>query len=1196
MDDGIYIIKRGRDYTLGPQKSALIHAYNDHYRQFYITGSSPAGVFGDPNSNLEIYVYLQGWADWPHYKFVQPDQMTYLLAHWEDGIDIFGFPSPGVTSGTITNVAVCVYMQGRGRPVNWIYYTKYGEQLTKATYGSLTTWRYVYDWNILNMPKNPYTGVSWTWADLASGEFKAGVDLRRAFTSDWSVPNTSSDPWEYYGKDDRLNILGSAVRYIKAIITYIDNGEEKTIELWPNQDISIGTRTRKLKNQKCLVPMIGNILDGSFIESLGDLSVSYNDTYGTDWQSTAYSYAGIRLVNKTAVESGTYKIIINYTTFTNGTNYVVTAYPYIIINGITYYDTTGQALAENATGSYSYNWLINPVTGVEWTANDLDGITEFGLKFKKTSAQGYCNGITLSSMRFRYYKIATGSTEYACTHGPLIFNPVNIWKLTHDYRPAFTAGLTTSIGGLVSRYASDIDVTLPSFSIPGSITVSAEWNCFSSYAAYAKLFIEFNGNRYYASTKAFGNDPTIFQEDVHSWDVSPATGSAWTFEEFSAIRFGIEVSRSNTNHFTLFLLNKLDAQITWQEIAGDTVQYQKLDTCDHPLEAIKYAQTPKIKSNELVFYILPGNFIPERTEMILMCGGKPAFRGLIWTLEEQYSGEIRVTAKSQQVLLENRYMPHFFYYSRNNLFDEAYKINDLFSDDLPFRPYSIHLSRYIMPWPFYYQWWTGEGGQNHLGTTEIIFLAGGVELIQAHECNLGIFFLLNSLPAYGQYESDIIPGIAPIIENRAKFLTNHDPTTNSETDFDEAPDFASHYVSGHGTIFYPDMVGSVRRFQKGVSGSLNLDEYSIIGNDLQLPHYSGAYMPLFDHAFDTHIRPGTNDLGDKILSVPYLFGQKNFADSISDFLVSLGQEPRFRICLQDGNVYMDLATEICKQTNKIYRDIIDNCEVTKTISDDPIPNCVFGCQKVPRLSVNWNQSKCWITKIDTNSTRDGEDLQEWLDLQMPIENAAYSVKIYNSEEWFLETGDKISVQAEDEQVLTEVRVREISISGGNTNLKCGVKIANLDEKFGEWRLKKGSLDTDNLVRKVSFEANGTTCTKSFVVYAADYVDGGWKCRVSISWEVHVDEGYTAVYPLISFAQLKLNGRIVPPGRIMNTNSKPSSGSITIDITGMCNTSESSNITNTIIITIANGLNESHYYHKISGDILQYRRVEGIINA
>ena len=117
MDDGLYLIKRSRNLTLGPVKTALLHAYNDHYLQFYIHGNSPAGTFGDPNSNVTIGYGSGGWSDWDHYRFVQPDQMNYLLAHWEDGIDIFGFPDPGVSSGTITNVAIWIYLQGKGRSV-----------------------------------------------------------------------------------------------------------------------------------------------------------------------------------------------------------------------------------------------------------------------------------------------------------------------------------------------------------------------------------------------------------------------------------------------------------------------------------------------------------------------------------------------------------------------------------------------------------------------------------------------------------------------------------------------------------------------------------------------------------------------------------------------------------------------------------------------------------------------------------------------------------------------------------------------------------------------------------------------------------------------------------------------------------------------------------------------------------------------
>jgi len=395
-------------------------------------------------------------------------------------------------------------------------------------------------------------------------------------------------------------------------------------------------------------------------------------------------------------------------------------------------------------------------------------------------------------------------------------------------------------------------------------------------------------------------------------------------------------------------------------------------------------------------------------------------------------------------------------------------------------------------------------------------------------------------------------------------------------------------VAGHGTIFSPDLVGSVRRFQPGDTD--NLDQYEVSGNDIVLPHYSGAFMPLFDHAFDTHLRPGTNDLGEKLLSVPYTFGEKDFSTSFSDFFNRLGQEIRFRNSLSDGMVYMDAAVEIARYTHLKFIHGKNNCIVKKNLPSDPPLNAVTSNGQV---ATSWKRSLThWIAKHIQNPSRDGVDMQEWLDALLTDDPTIYDITQYG-EELLLDPGDYIEVQAEDD-ALVSCRAQKIIIGGRKTKIAAGRRLAALDELFGEWRLVNGSVDIDHQIQEQSFSFTGTGGTQTFVVRAADYQDGGWKCRVSVRWSIEVDSGYTADIPAaIRALRLTLNGKVIPPGRIVvSTNS----GGAEIVITDYCSVSASTDTTNTLVVALANGINQTHYRHKITGSIAQFRRLEAIDNA
>ncbi len=145
---------------------------------------------------------------------------------------------------------------------------------------------------------------------------------------------------------------------------------------------------------------------------------------------------------------------------------------------------------------------------------------------------------------------------------------------------------------------------------------------------------------------------------------------------------------------------------------------------------------------------------------------------------------------------------------------------------------------------------------------------------------------------------------------------------------------------------------------------------------------------------------------------------------------------------------------------------------------------------------------------------------------------------------------------------------------------------------------KGSTDadTDMPVQEQEIDLGDADGSQTFTIKAEEYEIGSWKCKLEINWDLDVDEGYTADLagaPLGMFLVVKLNTKVLPPGRVQ---ARGSSGSIEIDITDFCTCSTSSDQTNTVAIKLWRAVSSTHYRHKITGAITQYRRLEAVDNA
>lgn len=716
---------------------------------------------------------------------------------------------------------------------------------------------------------------------------------------------------------------------------------------------------------------------------------------------------------------------------------------------------------------------------------------------------------------------------------------------------------------------------------------------------YWRIFINIDGTRYYSDKYTLVGNPGLEKTQACSWDINPATSAAWTYDDFQGIKYGVEVTRHDAYDLVIFRPYSLYADIDYQAIVGPkAVIYHQVPAIDSTVSITKNSNTPKFKADELRCTLPVGYYLPERTEVVYYVEGSQVFHGFIWQADQRSNKETKILGKAMSHALACRYIPNFFYHARNSRWTSVYTIADLFSDDVPIYPNQENWMIYDCGNTAYIRNYDLGGDTTTQGVNPAIYMLWGTY------SNIGLFFILNSMLPYGYAgENGYYRDVAGLSYNRAKFLMSHNPSVIPKVEnvgncIIDTPTWSG--IPGWTEIVIHsdteptnvhDWVGAVKRFRQGAIADLSVDEYAYSGNDLAINHYPGVFMVLLDHALDTFIRPGRFDLEDKFLAVPYVFDGA-YSDAFSDFFSRLGQEVRFRNS-SNGYVYMDVASELGNAASMEFLDG-KNATVTKSVRD-PQPNAVLGNEFQPGLSTDWLPARTWLTLIEPTQ-RSGEDLQEWLDLRRDEDKSTWTVKTQRKL-WHIQPGDYVYAQAHG-QGLENVRIRKAVITNAGTTLTCGKRISDLSEEWGQWRSVNGSTDadTDMPVQDQAIDLGDCDGSQTFVIKAEEYEIGSWKCKLTVDWSLDVDEGYTADIasaPLGMFLVVQVNSKVVPPGRIL---SKGNSGSVEIDITEFCTCSTSADQTNTVALKLWRGVTSTHYRHKISGNITQYRRLEAVDNA
>jgi hypothetical protein len=688
---------------------------------------------------------------------------------------------------------------------------------------------------------------------------------------------------------------------------------------------------------------------------------------------------------------------------------------------------------------------------------------------------------------------------------------------------------------------------------------------------------------YYFDTPQLIGDPFHVEYIVKTWTTNPATGLAWTYDDLASMKFGAVLRNGNTSgvrYTAMGHINKLLLYVRYYEAtAASGPTYTKLPM----IRLISYYQFPDpLTSPEELRFATSIN-LPERTEIALYNEGTQKFHGIVTGIEEVNKGSAReytVTAKSQAVMLQYRYIPMYSYSPILDTFDEVLTIRDQFSADIPVYPFAQN---------------TGRQYFGNMG----VWQTQGLEVSQTHQSRLGILWLINSLvpPGTGTVYNNVVakyPGLAGKISGRAAFSTNHCPAPcpNGFTDIvlsGLAPPAWTEYTVGDWQTA-SDYIGGVHRLAKGkCKDLLKPGECFIDGQDFYV-HAGGlpdVLMVCVDGLFDTFLRPGEWELADYFLNVANTF-QGQASQAMAGFFVALGQEVRCRNH-EDGYVYIDAATEISKgSASAPTRQFVDkrNCSVkVRDLSDGFQPNATMASSGsgITQVETDWKKpAGLWTNKIMFESSRSDADLRDYLEILHTYDKTEYDVT-YPEEDYVPERGDWISVTPFHDAPRS-VRIRSIVIKEGTTKIVAGANPNTINAKFGEWRDALGTVDLTRKFQAKEFSFTGAgPKTSSFIVYKEKCVD--WSCRLSVSIATEDD---TTERELI--LRVLINGLVISPGRWVISEL---SNSIELDITDFCNKSIIADTTNAIVVYLHGG---SAAHHTTSCRVEQFKTLKELSNA
>lgn len=364
------------------------------------------------------------------------------------------------------------------------------------------------------------------------------------------------------------------------------------------------------------------------------------------------------------------------------------------------------------------------------------------------------------------------------------------------------------------------------------------------------------------------------------------------------------------------------------------------------------------------------------------------------------------------------------------------------------------------------------------------------------------------------------------------------------------------------------------------------NKYYRTADDLWVRLGDGSYCPnafivAAANAFDTKIRLGSIDIGAYVNTADFsLLGQA--VSQLEDLFSKAGREVQF-LPHHDGYVYLNLAETIARgNASAPVKSYVDgkNCKVLLVDQLEPDYQAVLGvnsgdASQVPLVVTDWGwNDRPWIFGLHDYSGPSADMLAE---IQAKIDNNLKSFKITSYDiDYHLRVGDYVAVTHPDLGTFVQ-RVQQWDFDGQKQVITTGKRVFKASEAFGEYL--RGSIpDTSEPLSTTALTDGAGT----FTILAADVAAGGLVVYYEDSFS-QSDEGVQA--EIGTFIDVKINGKIVPPGRLKLLNG----GSVKIDITDFCNMSSSTNTSN----TIARGLYRATGWGSDEGasKITQWRKLQ-----
>lgn len=580
MENGIYLIERTDDVTIGETKSLICTAYNQAEakywshptrNEFFPSISSPIGYAGgwafvrdySPFVSCPLkYDTLVFWPEWWLKKYTgtnpdatydplqQPGHLSYLTAYNVDGSGetCFFFDSWNGEQYwydgdwvyyEVSKVEVFAYVRGAAKIFMKIWDYP-GDPDAEIYYGTETNDGSVFHWISESYIVNPRTGLPWTWYDVIL-DMVPGIWLKSGNTT----------YFEYHKP-------GAACRYFYVKMTTYDPEERNPMGDDWNEEVryqfpSFATWNTVAAGRND--PYIASCLYGG----PGEWDDFYEFPMAVDRTVT-----GPDIIYDVAIRDappGSDAINSLKAEITLADGYADVECKLYVKIGETYYYGTAFYQTPYGNTTTSYTWATNPATGLAWTREEI------------LAARVGCE-CTVEPHEEYYFTVYDFHSEISYGSPATVFLPAfttaggeirDLWTGTGKIhcvpcRPTLEAyicqdgphewgnSIDTTLNHDNTRWFGYVATDLP----PDGSTIDYVKIYFTlgyvgdhpyDYPATYAPYVEFPQKLYY-----YGTGGTVGAGALsYTWSVNPRTGLTWTLNDLINLRYGVRIQHSDTD-------------------------------------------------------------------------------------------------------------------------------------------------------------------------------------------------------------------------------------------------------------------------------------------------------------------------------------------------------------------------------------------------------------------------------------------------------------------------------------------------------------------------------------------------------------------------------------------------------------------------------------------------------------------------